>query len=73
MGVTYDSDVEVGVCDCELGSVEGTIDFQFAGAERPVIKGPIEEMVSPLFLNDGIQASFTTGQPACMFGIKPLV
>lgn len=70
-GVTWDSDVEAGVCDCELATVKGTIDFQFAGAEGPVIKVPVEEMVSPLFLKDGTQATFTTGQPACMFGISP--
>lgn len=71
VGVTYDSDVEAGVCDCALGSVDGTVDFQFAGADGPVIKVPIEEMVSPLFLRDGTQATFTTGEPACMFGISP--
>jgi hypothetical protein len=71
VGATYDDQVQAAVCDCALGGVQGTLDFQFAGAQGPIIKVPITEMVSPLFLKDGTQAQFTTGGPACTFGIGP--
>lgn len=71
VGATYNSDLQTAVCDCALGTAQGTLDFQFAGAQGPIIKVPIDEMVSPLFLPDGSQASFKSGLPACMFGIGP--
>lgn len=71
VGATYDSDVGAAVIDCDIGNVQGTLDFQFAGAEGPVIKVPVDEMVSPLFLKDGSQAQFVSGAPACQFGVGP--
>lgn len=71
VGATYDDQVGAAVCDCALGGVQGTLDFQFAGAQGPTIKVPITEMVSPLYLKDGTQAQFNTGNPACTFGIGP--
>lgn len=71
VGATYDPDVQAALCDCALGNVDGTLDFGFAGAQGPVIKVPVSEMVSPLFLKDGTQAQFTSGSPACMLGIGP--
>lgn len=71
VGANYDDEVQAAVCDCALGGVQGTLDFQFAGAQGPTIKVPVEEMVSPLFLKDGTQAQFNSGEPACIFGIGP--
>lgn len=71
VGAIYNTDVGAAVCPCTIGNVNGTLDFQFAGADGPVIKVPISEMVYPLFETDGSQASFGNGDPACSFGIEP--
>ena len=72
VGAVYSSEVEAALCDCYTGDVDGTLNFGFAGANGVTIKVPMSELVSPLFLNDGSQGSFTNGQPACIFGIGPL-
>jgi hypothetical protein len=71
VGAIYDADIKSALCSCGIANSQGTLNFQFAGAYGPVIKVPISEMVYPLFANDGSQANFTNGQPACIFGIEP--
>ena len=71
VGATYDSTAGAAVCPCTIGNVDGTMDFQFAGAYGPTIKVPMSEMVYPFFKSDGTQAHFQNGQPACVFGIEP--
>jgi len=71
VGATYSSELQEALCDCVTGTVQGTLNFGFAGANGVTIKVPISEMVSPLFRQDGTQETFTNGQPACLFGIGP--
>ena len=71
VGADYDSTAGATVCPCTIGNVDGTLDFQFAGAEGPIIKVPVSEMVYPYFEADGSQGKFENGKPACIFGIEP--
>jgi len=71
VGAVYQADAQAAVVPCPIGDVAGTIDFQFGGADGPTIKVPMSEMVYALFNNDGSQATFQNGQPACQFGIEP--
>ncbi len=71
VGATYDSQAGVTLCSCAISTVQGTLSFGFAGANGPVIKVPIGEMVYPLTDATGTQLTYQSGQPACLFGIVP--
>jgi hypothetical protein len=71
VGAIYSSEVKAAVCSCGIANAQGSLNFQFAGANGPTIKVPISEMVYPIILNNGSQANFINGDPACLFGIEP--
>jgi hypothetical protein len=71
VGAEYSSDAGLTLCPCSTGSVSGSLDFQFAGANGPVIKVPISELVYPIYNTDGSQPKLPDGQTVCSFGIEP--
>jgi hypothetical protein len=71
VGAQFNSEAGLALCVCSTGFVEGTIDFGFAGADGPVIKVPISELVYPVYDNDGNQPTLQNGDTVCSFGIEP--
>jgi len=71
VGAQYSADAGITLAPCSTGSVAGTLDFQFAGPNGPIIKVPISELVYPITNTDGSQPTLADGQTVCSFGIEP--
>jgi len=71
VGAIFYPEDGITLCSCGIGTVDGTLSFGFAGADGPVIKVPISEMVYPLTYPNGTSFDLTPGTPICVFGIGP--
>lgn len=73
VGAIYFEQDQVTLCPCAIAAVQGDLSFGFAGADGPVIKVPISEMVYPPKYSNGtaIDIEIAPGEPACIFGIGP--
>jgi len=54
---------------CDVGNVQGTLNFGFGGSNGPVIKVPISELVFPLTDKNGNPVTYRNGQQACGLGL----
>lgn len=72
VGAIYYAKEEFALCSCSIRTVQGTLNFGFAGANGPVIKVPISELVYPLTYSNGTEFDVVPGTSACFFGIMPV-
>jgi hypothetical protein len=66
---TNSSDFGPGIVSCTTEHNSGTINFGFGGPGGPTIKVPMSEIVDPVLLATGEQATGSDGTPVCQLGI----
>jgi hypothetical protein len=64
------SDPNYGVLvSCDIGSVNGTLDFGFGGDKGTTISVAFKELALPVTDNQGNSLTFSDGSTACSFGL----
>jgi hypothetical protein len=58
------------VVPCALAQNTGTLNYQFGGANGPIIKVAMSQIVLPLVLSNGEVPTYTNGEAACQLGIE---
>ncbi|KAK6501475.1 hypothetical protein TWF481_009313 [Arthrobotrys musiformis] len=69
-GAIYDESSGIYLVDCQVGSANATLNYQFGGANGPTIKVPFGELVLPIRDSNG-DYLVSNGIQYCLFGIKP--
>jgi hypothetical protein len=56
---------------CNIGSVNGSLDYGFGGSGGPIISVSFSELALPAFDDQGNPLTFEDGSAACNFGLGP--
>jgi hypothetical protein len=69
LGATNSEELGV-VVPCALADKTGSLNFQFGGANGPIVKVDVSQLVLPLTLEDGRTPEYSNGEAACQLGLE---